>query len=69
MELSWNEQRVSGNVNVVALARPKSADLWALGHSRRLFRASTVFLHHHAGAWDEAYAVNSCAKPFYHQLP
>ncbi len=59
MELSWKEQRVGGKVRVFFLARPKSADLWALGHSRRLFKASTALLHRHAGGWLQAFAVNS----------
>jgi hypothetical protein len=59
VELSWKEQRVGGKVKVFAFARPKSADLWALGHSRRLFGASTVLLHRDAGGWDRAFAVNS----------
>lgn len=57
VELMWTEQRVSGRVNVSALARPKSADLWALGHCVRLFRASTAVLHRHAGEWERAFEI------------
>lgn len=54
----WNEQRVDGKASVVAIARPRSADLWALGHFRRLFTMSTAFLHRRAGAWTRAFAVD-----------
>lgn len=58
MELSWKEQPVDGKVNVTALARPKSGDVWALGHTRRLFGASTIFLHRHGGGWARVFAIN-----------
>lgn len=59
MELSWDEQRVAPKADVVALCRPKFADLWALGHAPRLFRSKrTVLLHNHAGGWGCAFAVS-----------
>ncbi len=58
MGLSWKEQRVDGKAKVVAIARPKSTDLWALGHSRRLFTLSTAFLHRREGGWERAFAVS-----------
>jgi hypothetical protein len=44
-------------VDVVALCRPKSDDLWALGHDPRRFRTRTALLHCRAGGWDWAFAV------------
>ncbi len=58
VELSWREHRFGGSLSVISIARPKSADRWALGHFRRLFRVSTAFLHSRAGVWDQVFAVS-----------
>lgn len=58
VELSWIEQRVAPKAKVVALCRPKSDSLWALGRAQRLLRTRTAVLHNDADAWHWAFAVN-----------
>jgi hypothetical protein len=58
MELTWKEVRVDAKFDVIALSRPKSGTLWALGHGRRMFSAVTAILHRRAGLWKRAFVVD-----------
>ena len=59
MELRWIEQRVPRKAAVIALARPKSGQLWAVGQTRRFCRTMTALLQGHADGWNWAFGVNS----------
>src|SRR5262245_49941576 len=58
MELTWVKQQGASNETVLALCRPKSETVWALGRDLHQFETRTAVLHSQEAALDCAFAVN-----------